>query len=113
LVASEFEKGRDFILCEAPVLLLFYADRATGYYASANAHVAVQNAALAAETLGLGCFYAGFVVLACDRDNSIPELLSLPRTHRIQGALALGYPLLNYRNWPERKPARIKWIGAN
>ena len=101
----------DWILREAPVLVLFCADSARDFL-SENANLALQNAALAAETVGLGCFYTGFVVIAGNRDNSIARLVSLPETHKIYGALAIGYPRLKFKKWPERKPARVTWVGA-
>ena len=111
-LVSLFNRGTDLILREAPALVLFCADSAGGSMASINANLALQNAALAVETVGLGCFYTGFVVIACDRDNSIARLLSLPATHKIYGGLAMGYPRLTFRKWPERKPARVTWVGA-
>jgi len=108
-LASLFDSGTDWIVREPPALVLFCADSAGGSFAGVNANLALQNASLAAEALGLGCFYAGFVVLACDRDSSIGELVSLPSTHRVYGALAMGYPQLKYLNWPERKPAKVTW----
>ena len=112
-LASLFNSGTDWILRRPPVLVLFCADSAGGSFAGINANLALQNAALAAETVGLGCFYAGFVVLASDRDDQITRLLSLPETHKIYGALAMGYPRLKFKKWPERKPARVTWVGAD
>ena len=105
-----FNNGTDWILRKPPVLLLFCADSAGGNFANVNANLALQNAALAAETLGLGCYYTGFVVIAGSRDNSIAKSISLPDTHKIYGALAMGYPLLKFKKWPERKPARVAWM---
>ena len=90
--------------------MLFCADSVSGTFAGVNANLALHNAALAAETVGLGCFYAGFVVVAAERDDSIARLLSLPENHKIYGALALGHPLLKFKNWVERKPARVTWM---
>jgi len=28
----------------------------------------------------------------------------------MHGALALGYPVPEYKNWIEKKPARIQWV---
>ncbi len=110
-VASIFKSGTDIILNDAPVLILFCADSAGGF-PSVNTNLALQNATLAAEALGLGCFYGGFVVVACARDRSIAKFLSLPDTHGIYGALALGYPRLKFDKWPERNPAKVKWVVA-
>jgi nitroreductase/NAD-dependent dihydropyrimidine dehydrogenase PreA subunit len=111
-IASLFNRGTDWILREAPVLVLFCADSAGGSFAAINANLAVQNAALAAETVGLGCLYTGFVVIVSSRDDSIARLLSLPETHKIYGALAMGYPRLKFKKWPERNPAKVTWVGA-
>ena len=109
-LVSLFDSGTDWILHEPPALVLFCSDSAGGYFMGVNANLALQNAALAAETLGLGCFYAGFVVIACGRDKSIPRLISLPETHKVYGALAVGYPRLKFNKWPERKPAKVTWL---
>ena len=110
-IADLFNRGTDFILRGAPVLLLFCADN-LDFFASENANLAVQNATLAAEALGLGCFYPGFVIMAHSFDKDIAELLSLPENYRIYGALAMGYPRLKYKKWPERNPAKVTWLGA-
>jgi nitroreductase len=111
-LASLYNSGTDLILHEPPVLLLFCADSVGGTFAATNANIALHNAALAAETLGLGCFYAGFVATVSERDDSIARLVSLPETHKIYGALAMGYPRLKFKKWPERNPAKITWVGA-
>jgi hypothetical protein len=107
------KSGTDWILREAPVLILLCADSAGGSFAGVNANLAIHNAAQAAETVGRGCFFAGFVVSVGERDDRIAKLASLPETHKIYGALALGYSRLKFKKWPERNSAKIKWIGAD
>lgn len=109
-LVSLFRGGTDLILRDAPALLLFCADSAQGSFARINANLALHNAALAAEALGLGCFYVGFVVIVSERDDRIARLVSLPETHKIYGGLAVGYPRLKYSKWPERNPARTTWV---
>jgi nitroreductase len=110
-LASLFNSGTDWIVREAPVLVLFCGNSIDAF-SSENANLAVQNATLAAEALGLGCFYTGFVVMASRRSDSIAKLVSLPETHKIYGSLAMGYPRLRFRKWPERNPAKVTWLGA-
>ena len=112
-LASLYQEGTDIILHEPPVLLLFCADSVGGTFAGINANIALHNAALAAEALGLGCFYTGFVVTVSERDDSIAKFVGLPETHKIYGALAMGYPKIKFRKWPERNPANVTWIGEN
>jgi nitroreductase len=68
-----YHNGTDIILREPPVLILFCADSVGGTFAATNANLAVHNAALAAETVGLGCFYPGFVVYVSGRDDRCGE----------------------------------------
>ncbi len=109
-----FNDGQDWIMRDAPLLILFCADSAAGSYMSINANLAVQNATLAAEALGLGSMYAGFVMMANDYSGGhISKYVSLPDTHKIYGALVMGYPRLKFTKWPERNPAKVKWMGSS
>jgi hypothetical protein len=47
------------------------------------------------------------------RDDSIARFISLPETHGIYGGLAMGYPRVRFRKWPERNPARVTWLGED
>ena len=102
------EDGKDVILHNAPVLLIFHAKRNV-IFSSVNANLVLQNASLIAEGLGLGSFYGGFVIAACERDNSIQKLLSIPGTHKIYAVMALGYPKFEYNNWIEKRSPKIEW----
>lgn len=108
-IVSEFNDGKDTILFGAPSILFFHADKSINL-SDVNASLAVQNAMLACHFLGLGSFYAGYVVSACKRDSSIPRLLSIPDGHQVYGALAIGHPKFRYRKWIEKRPSRVQWI---
>ncbi len=107
-VIKEYNDGKDTILFSAPCVLFFHADKSINF-SDVNSSLAVQNAMLLCHSLGLGSFYAGYVVSACKRDSSIPHLLSIPNKHQVYGALAIGYPKFKYKKWIERRPARIDW----
>ena len=109
-LAAKYNDGDDLILRKAPALLLFCADSVGGTFAGVNANLALHNAALAAETVGLGCFYTGFVVIVSERDNRIAKSVGLPETHKIYGALAVGYPQLKFKSWQERNPPKVTWL---
>ena len=101
--------GSDAILFNAPALILFHADRRTRF-ASENASLAAGNAMLGAHSLGLGAFYAGYVVTACSRDKAVRDLIPLAKEpkglRRPRPRLAL--PLLP--RWIERNPSGINWL---
>jgi len=52
--------------------------------------IATQNMALAAYSLGLGCFWIG--VLSTASEIKIKEILGIPATHRVISVLPIGYP---------------------
>jgi nitroreductase len=109
-----FHSGTDWFVRDAPLLILFCADSAGGSHMAINANLAAQNVILAAEALGLGSMYAGFVLTANDYGGGrIAKQISLPSTHKIYGALIMGYPRLRFKKWPERNPAKITWVTAN
>jgi nitroreductase/NAD-dependent dihydropyrimidine dehydrogenase PreA subunit len=106
--ASEMQDGRDLFLHSAAALIVFYSEK-NASMGGINANLAVQNAAIAAETLGIGAFYPGFVLFAMRHDPQFCSLLSIPPEHEVHGCLALGYPRITFRKWIERKPADITW----
>ena len=70
-----------------------------------------RRVAVAAEALGLGSLYAGFVMMADQYGGGhISKHVELPETHEIYGALLMGYPRLRFNKWPERNPARVTWL---
>jgi nitroreductase len=79
-------------------------------FADVNANLSLHNAALLCEGLGLGCFYAGYVTGACDRDTKIQKLLRIPDSHKIYAALAFGDPEYRFKQWIARNPPKITWI---
>ena len=103
------KSGTDLLLYNAPLFIAFHAEESAGF-PSENANLALCYSMLAGMSLGLGGFYTGFIVMAAKNDRAIPNLLSLPDNHQIYGGLGVGYPKFKYKNWIERKPAKIKWI---
>ena len=108
-LVRRYEQGTDPVLHDAPTLLLFHANQYAGF-AGTNANLALQNASLICETVGLGAFYTGYVVAACGSNPRMSKLLKLSPNHKVYGGLAIGYSKLRYHNWMERKPAHIQWF---
>ncbi len=108
MVVEAFAQGRDPILRGAPCLVLFHADPGTSY-PDKNAQLALANATMMAQTLGLGSFYAGYVVGACERDRRIRQLLCIPKGRRVYAGLALGYPKFKFARWIRRMPPKVVW----
>ncbi|MCS7011612.1 MAG: nitroreductase family protein, partial [Anaerolineales bacterium] len=122
--------GNQGFIAEAPVFLAWLADLArlervcelrgyrqeTGYLenflvAAIDAAIAAQNAALAAESLGLGMCYIGAIR---NEPEAVIELLGLPRlTFPITG-MTLGWPAKEARLKPRLPlPAILHWESYN
>jgi nitroreductase len=107
-IVDAYKKGIDLILHNPPLLLFFYAEKGIGG-SDVNACLALQNATYIVQALGLGCFYAGYVVAASKYKGRIQRLLGIPKNCRIYGCLAIGYPKIEFENWIERKKPKLKW----
>lgn len=105
-VAAEVQADRDPFLHNAPCILIAHAPKSINF-PEANAMLALHNASLVAQSLGVGSFLIGYLVAASRRDPAITRLLGIPPTHAIYAALALGYPTLPYHNWIQRQPPKV------
>jgi len=103
-------EGHDLpMLLQAPAWMVFYSDKSAGY-GTVNASVAMENAMLMAQSLGLGSFYTGFLLVPTMRGFLMHDLLGLDHEQEIHGALALGVPRVQYKKWPSKKAADVRWI---
>jgi nitroreductase/NAD-dependent dihydropyrimidine dehydrogenase PreA subunit len=107
-IVRKENNNRDFFLHNAPVLLVAHSKKTIGF-SDLDAHFALHNATLMIQTLGLGCFFAGYVVVACRKNRYLQRLLPIPADHHIHGCLALGYPKISYQKWIEKLPAHVSW----
>lgn len=107
MLLKAVDGGMDMILHKAPCVMLFHAP-ARAPFAEANVQLALQNVALAAEALGLGGFYTGFVIAACQRDNAIARRFDVPAGHRLFGGFAFGHPRFPFHKWVARPPLEVR-----
>jgi nitroreductase len=108
VIVSNINDGNDLILHNPAALVFFYADKKIGF-SDVNAALALQNTTLAFFSIGLGSFYAGYVVAAAKRNENILKILKLSKGYEIYGCLAIGYSKLRYDRWIERKKPDIIW----
>ncbi len=109
IFTKAYADGQDKILHHAPWLLLFHA-HVEAPMAEVNAGLSLLNASYVCEGLNLGCFFSGIVLAAAQNDKKIPRLICLPDNHKIYGALVIGHPKFQYKNWIQRRKPAIKWV---
>lgn len=73
-----------------------------------NAYLASSYMELMAESLGLGVLYSGFFVACTVLSPKVRQILGLPQGHKAVTCMVMGYPAVNYRRIPGRKPANVK-----
>ncbi|MFP4040584.1 MAG: nitroreductase family protein [Desulfosudaceae bacterium] len=106
---AESAAGRDFILHNAPVLILLTAPKRASFKDD-NCNIAATNITNYAHALGLGTCYIGFLKLALGRSRKLRRWLGIPANRRVQACLVLGYPAYNYSFTVSRKNPEITWL---
>lgn len=106
---KESEKGRDFILHNAPVLVLILGPKKERF-ASDNCNIASTNIMNYSHSKGLGTCYIGFLVLAFKLFPSLKKKVHLPKNRKVYAALALGYPAYKHSYTGSRKQLDVTWM---
>jgi nitroreductase/Pyruvate/2-oxoacid:ferredoxin oxidoreductase delta subunit len=100
------DAGKDMFLQGAPAVVLAYAEK-NNQIASVDCVIALSYFDLIAKSAGLGCCWAGFMMMAAATYPDMIKALALPEGFTPYGALMVGYPKYKYQRIPARKPANI------
>ncbi|MBU0463172.1 MAG: nitroreductase family protein [Proteobacteria bacterium] len=106
---DETKKGRDFILHNAPVLILVHAPK-NGNFSNENCNISAGNIMNYAYSLGLGTCYIGFLNLSLKYSKKLRNLVKLPGGRMIYACIIIGYPAYKHANTASRKKPVMKWV---
>jgi len=106
---DETKKGRDFILHNAPVLILVHAPK-KGSFANENSNISAGTIINYAYALGIGTCYIGFLNLSLKYSKKLRKLVNLPQGRMVYASIVLGYPAYKHANTAARKKPAIEWI---
>lgn len=106
---EQVSKGRDLLFHNAPALLLLHTPKGQGYSRD-NCVIAATNIDNYAQSLGLGACFIGILVSAMQLDRSLYGRLGVPKNHKVQVAMALGYPSIRYTYHAARKRPAVQWL---
>jgi ferredoxin len=103
-----WEKGEDLILRHAPHVVLAHtpASDPTG---PGSATIAVTYFQIAAEALGLGTCWAGYLQIAVSMSPAVVKLAGIPEGRQAHAATLLGYAKHEYVAIPPRKALDVTW----
>ncbi len=107
-VVTAWESGFDGISRGAPALIIAHAPKDYGL-AQVDCTSALAYLDLTAPTFGLGCCWAGFIMMASMQSQPLQRMLALPDGHASFGIMMIGYPKYKYHFLPPRKDAQIIW----
>ncbi|MBF0395235.1 MAG: nitroreductase family protein [Desulfobacterales bacterium] len=106
---QQSELGKDYILHNAPVLILIHSPSGMEF-ASDNCNISAANITNYAHSLGLGTCYIGFLTLALRYDPILKWWLDIPKDRQVYSSLVMGYPSYSHAFTVCRKKAFVKWI---
>ncbi len=106
---DETEKGRDFILHNAPALILIHGPK-RGSFSSINCSIAATNIINYAYSQGLGTCYIGFLNLSLKYSKKLRSVIQVPKDRVVYACLIIGYPSYRYTNTVSRSKPDISWI---
>ena len=111
LISAGGYPGMDFVAYNAPCAILVHteADDLCGAEDSVYAASIIQYAA---ETLGLGTCCVGFITGPVNADKGLRRLVGLPRGHKVQTSLIVGYPEFKYSKSAPKSKANVTFLDA-
>ena len=110
-IAAKWKEGVDHLLYHAPALVVVHTKKNLAVTPELDAAMAATQMVLAAETLGLGTCYIGFLISAIENSDDLKKMLQIPTDHRSLVAFTAGYPDVNFLRLVYRNPAKAAWIG--
>jgi nitroreductase/NAD-dependent dihydropyrimidine dehydrogenase PreA subunit len=107
-VLSAWDSGCDRICRNAPHLIIAHAPAGLPS-GSHSAAIAMTYLDLAAQPLGVGTCWAGFVLIGAGASAEVHAALRLPEGRKCAGIMMAGRPAVTYLRIPARNPPSIEW----
>jgi nitroreductase/NAD-dependent dihydropyrimidine dehydrogenase PreA subunit len=102
------ERDHNVFLRGAPVLVVTHASKENPI-AVIDSATALAYLDLAANSMGLGTCWAGYVYIMANSFPAFKTLLALPEGHSTTGCMMLGYNKFKYYRIPKRREPKIVW----
>lgn len=106
-LAAMVEKGQDPILRGAGQLAVAVVQN--DEWGAKDAGIALAYFELAAQSLGVGCCWGGYLTGAAEHSSGIKKLLGVGPDELVGGAQMFGYPALKPTYTPPRAPHPVSW----
>ena len=101
--------GIDDIARNAPALILFHAPKGAEEH-TADAHICLTYALLAAHSLGLGATAIGLIGPAINQSKPLQKMFQIPKGNEVVESMILGYPKLHFKRAITRPRKNISFL---
>jgi nitroreductase len=100
----------DDIARNAPAMILFHAPKGAEEH-TADAHICLTYALLAAHSLGLGATAIGLIDPAINHSKPLRKLFQIPDGNEVVEAMILGYPKYRFKHAIIRPKSKVTYLG--
>ena len=97
-----YANGKDPIFYKAPLVIIIHTPN-SNKWGSTDANLAYQNISLMAQSYGISQIYMGIFMKMLKFGLNKPITQKYGIQGNIQAVMALGYPLIQYRNYTDRE----------
>jgi nitroreductase/Pyruvate/2-oxoacid:ferredoxin oxidoreductase delta subunit len=106
---NDYSNNRDRILFDAPCVIILHSPEYANL-AGNDAGIALTIGMFAAQSLGIGTVWSGFVEVAFARDKALRKSFDIPKGHKVRGVLGIGYPDVEYHRVPVREKPAVRFL---
>lgn len=105
------ENEKFHVFYNSPTVILISGD-ASNNYAAVDCAAATENMLIAAEAMGIGSCWIGFIayLLNSEEGKEYIKELGIPEGYKQIHAIALGYKKFNLTKAPERKEGTVNYV---
>jgi nitroreductase/NAD-dependent dihydropyrimidine dehydrogenase PreA subunit len=106
---QNFSREKDWLFFRAPAVVVLSAPRKNTLFGRINCTIAAERIMQYAAALGIGSCYIGFADVAIRRQPKIAQSIGIDPKLVPFALFTLGYPTVQYRNLPARRPVPVTW----
>ncbi len=111
-VVHGFDAGADWLLYDAPTVMVLCTPRKNRMFGRVNAVIAAERMLTCAWGLGVGSCWIGYAEVALAHQPRLARLLGLPPDRCPHVVVAFGHPATAFERLPARAPLPVRFLGT-
>ncbi len=107
---KRMDSKEDIVFFNAPCVILLSSRKYTNGLSENDAGIALTYGMLAAQSLGLGTCWIGFVQRRLQNKKKLRKHFKIQKGFNVRGVLIMGIPAIEYQRGPPRKTLKVNWF---